>query len=254
MDTIMKIKVLIIVALLLIPAVTVNAQEGWGHGCISRADWTGTYTVQRGENLFRIARRYGLSTLDLAAGNCIMNPNRIFAGQTLRVPGGSPGFPGYQTSITDSFVNFRTGPGREYPAMRTLSYEAVTALGRSQDTNWLYVRTAAGQEGWVWSYYVGLSGDLINTLPVVSGPVHPPPPQLITARVMDWQAALRYGPGEGFGIARWLIQWEGVYVLGRSADTNWVRVRTNDGIEGWVWSYSMELHSSFIITLPVLIY
>jgi len=46
------------------------------------------YTVRPGENLFRIALRFGLTTRQLAEYNGIVNPGLIFAGQQLRIPGG----------------------------------------------------------------------------------------------------------------------------------------------------------------------
>jgi LysM repeat protein len=45
-----------------------------------------TYVVQRGDNLYRIALRYGLNYLYLAQYNGIANPSRIYAGQVLRIP------------------------------------------------------------------------------------------------------------------------------------------------------------------------
>ena len=50
-------------------------------------DSSGTYTVQPGDNLFRIALRFGTTTSALAAENGIANPRLIFSGQTLRIPG-----------------------------------------------------------------------------------------------------------------------------------------------------------------------
>jgi len=44
------------------------------------------HTVQQGENLFRIALRYGRTWSELAAYNGITNPDQIVAGQTIRVP------------------------------------------------------------------------------------------------------------------------------------------------------------------------
>lgn len=46
-----------------------------------------TYTVRAGDNLFRIALRFGLSTSQLATANNIANPNLIFVGQVLTIPG-----------------------------------------------------------------------------------------------------------------------------------------------------------------------
>lgn len=45
-----------------------------------------TYVVQRGDNLYRIALRYGLSYVYLAQYNGIANPSRIYVGQVLRIP------------------------------------------------------------------------------------------------------------------------------------------------------------------------
>jgi LysM repeat protein len=53
-----------------------------------------THTVQAGENLFRIALKYGLTYQRLAAHNGIANPNFILVGQVLKIPAdGEPGTP-----------------------------------------------------------------------------------------------------------------------------------------------------------------
>ena len=51
------------------------------------AQESSTHTVQPGENLFRIALRYGIDMNTLAAANGITDPTRIFVGQTLTIPG-----------------------------------------------------------------------------------------------------------------------------------------------------------------------
>lgn len=48
---------------------------------------TTTYTVQRGDTLYSIARRYGTTVEAIAAANGIANPSRIRVGQTLTIPG-----------------------------------------------------------------------------------------------------------------------------------------------------------------------
>jgi LysM repeat protein len=47
------------------------------------------HVVQRGENLYRIALRYGTTVQALAAANGIVNTGRIYAGQRLVIPGHS---------------------------------------------------------------------------------------------------------------------------------------------------------------------
>ncbi len=50
----------------------------------------GEYVVQRGDSIDRIARRLGVSQAELLSANRIDNRNRIYPGQTLRVPGAAP--------------------------------------------------------------------------------------------------------------------------------------------------------------------
>jgi len=46
-----------------------------------------THVVGRGENLYRIALRYGTTAQALAEFNSIYNPDHVVVGQTLRIPG-----------------------------------------------------------------------------------------------------------------------------------------------------------------------
>lgn len=46
-----------------------------------------THVVRQGEWLLQIARQYGVDWRELAAYNNIVNPNRIYPGQVLRIPG-----------------------------------------------------------------------------------------------------------------------------------------------------------------------
>jgi LysM repeat protein len=49
------------------------------------------YVVQPGDNLFRIGLRYGISWVQIAEANGIVNPNMIRAGQELKIPTSAPG-------------------------------------------------------------------------------------------------------------------------------------------------------------------
>ncbi len=59
-----------------------------GNTASPSASGSRVHVVQRGENLFRVALRYGLSTRALAAANGIVNVNRVYAGQRLVIPSG----------------------------------------------------------------------------------------------------------------------------------------------------------------------
>jgi LysM repeat protein len=62
-----------------------------------------TYVVQPGENLYRIALKHGLTWRELAAANGIVNPDRIYAGQVLRIPDqGSAGSAAQPAATTTS--------------------------------------------------------------------------------------------------------------------------------------------------------
>jgi membrane-bound lytic murein transglycosylase D len=45
----------------------------------------GLYTVRRGDSIYKIAKRFGMSERDLIAANDLRNRHRIYAGQVLRV-------------------------------------------------------------------------------------------------------------------------------------------------------------------------
>jgi LysM repeat protein len=71
--------IILALTLLLVAAGTVSAQGGT------------THVVQPGENLFRIALRYGKTVSALAEANGIVNPNLILVGQVLTIPGTGDG-------------------------------------------------------------------------------------------------------------------------------------------------------------------
>ncbi|MBP6473448.1 MAG: LysM peptidoglycan-binding domain-containing protein [Chloroflexi bacterium] len=49
------------------------------------------YIVQPGDNLFRIGQKFGVSWVQIAEANGLINPNQIVAGQTLKIPVNAPG-------------------------------------------------------------------------------------------------------------------------------------------------------------------
>ncbi|MGB3714768.1 MAG: LysM peptidoglycan-binding domain-containing protein [Candidatus Promineifilaceae bacterium] len=53
----------------------------------------GTYVIQPGDTLSGIAQRFNTTVAALAAANNIINPNYIYAGQVLTIPGGTGGTP-----------------------------------------------------------------------------------------------------------------------------------------------------------------
>ncbi len=84
----------------------------------------GTHIVQPGENLFRIALRYGTSTQAIMAANGIGNPSLVYAGQQLVIPAGNvPTGGAAQTSATGVCSGFQaTSPVDGYHNGATTFY------------------------------------------------------------------------------------------------------------------------------------
>lgn len=65
---------------------TIPCPDGTTAGGETTTGGETVYVVQPGDNLFRIARRYGLTTEELAAYNNISDPTRLSVGQEIRIP------------------------------------------------------------------------------------------------------------------------------------------------------------------------
>lgn len=154
------VMVLLVVALLFtflpLPAGTVEAAP--------TAQVCQTYhVVQRGENLYRIALKYGTRWPVLAQVNNLSNPNHIYAGQRLCIPGTATG-----TVVNAYYLNVRNGPGVGYGVIEIIARGAqVQILGRNSNSTWVNVRTASGKVGWVNAYYIS-SAAPIGSLPVLA--------------------------------------------------------------------------------------
>lgn len=89
---------------------------------------TSTYTVQRGDTLFRIAVRFRTTVAQIVALNNIANPNIVYTGQVLKIPSTSSTSP---TSIAPTPAPTQTvAPGIAQP---TVSQGGGTTTGYSFD-------------------------------------------------------------------------------------------------------------------------
>lgn len=92
-----------------------------------------TYRIRYGDTLSGIARRYGTSTAVLAQLNGIQNPNRIYAGQVIRVPvraaGGQAAYYVVRPGDTLSGIASRFGT----------TYQRLVQLNGIRNPNLIYV-------------------------------------------------------------------------------------------------------------------
>lgn len=65
-----------------------NSGHQWSPAATSGSQAARTHTVQRGDTLSALAHRFGTDVATLQRLNGIRNPNLIYAGQVLTVPGG----------------------------------------------------------------------------------------------------------------------------------------------------------------------
>lgn len=101
-----------------------------------------TYTVQAGDTLYSIARRFNVSMAALAQANGITNYSRIYVGQVLQIPSSTtnndyvvPTPPQYVIALVN--VNLRSGPGFNFAVEGQMrAGEQAHVTGASPDGQW----------------------------------------------------------------------------------------------------------------------
>ncbi len=128
-----------------------------------------THVVKLGETLYGIAGMYGTTVPAIANANGIMNPNYIYAGQVLVIPGSwapPPPGPGPKPPPAGCGTYYRVVPGDTLTAIAvrhgTTVQTIANANGIPYPYNWIY----AGQ-----SLYIPCAGG-----PKPPPPGHRPPP------------------------------------------------------------------------------
>ncbi len=100
---------------------------------------SGTYIVQQGDTLFKIAVRFNMSTKQLADANGITNTSLIYPGQTLKIPGAGEVVP---TAVPQSTGTYKVQVGdtlNKIASRFNTTISALMKLNNITDANLVYV-------------------------------------------------------------------------------------------------------------------
>lgn len=144
-----------------LPAITASAAPN--------ANCQANYTVVWGDTLAKIGARYGVPYMQIANANNIANPNLIYAGQRLCIPGGSDG-----SSSGSSNQGSASAGSSQAPSSSQGYYPNYYPWG--QCTWWAaQQRLDENLEGlgnaWSWAYNASRNGLSTGTTPVVGATV-----------------------------------------------------------------------------------
>lgn len=158
---------------------------------------------------------------------------------------------GAYATIATGALNVRSGPSLAFsPVTAVYQGNVVSLIGRNANGTWAKIRLSNGTEGWVNAASTYITPNVaISSLPVVT-PADAPASSA-TALVATGALNVRSGPGVTYSVVTVASQGQTVQMLGRNANSSWVKIRLSNGTEGWVNAYSDYITPSVAVnTLP----
>ncbi len=152
--------------------------------------------------------------------------------------------------VTAPALHVRSGPNTSYRSLGVAYKGAeLTIFGRSAAPSiWLRVRTPDGRlDGWA------AGGEVESSVAYLPLPILPAPPTdaygiaVVTAGALN----VRAGPDLAYFPVGVVYQRDVLAVLGRSSSGAWLKVRAENGMEGWIASGEVAMDVPFS-RLPVL--
>lgn len=130
--------------------------------------------------------------------------------------------------IATGALNVRTGPGIGYNAIAVV-YQGttVTLLSRNANSSWVKIQLGNNVQGWVNASLISASV-AISSLPTENAPT-------LTAVGVVATGALniRSGPDIAYPATAVVYQGYTLTLIGRNANSSWVKVRLSNSAEGW---------------------
>jgi N-acetylmuramoyl-L-alanine amidase len=193
---------------------------------------TRTSQVTRGQILPVLGEQPGWVQVSLSSGGSgWVSANYV----TIKTTASVVQQPSLQAKITVSVLNVRSGPGTSYSRLTTITAGTVVPVIKQQG-NWLQVRLASGQTGWITGQYtqvtqVASSG---GQAPVSNTPAAPAPVKPETVAKVNVSALIvRSGPGTTY--ERIAIVSENTIMNILKEQGDWLQVRLQTGETGWVF-------------------
>lgn len=168
-------------------------------------------------------------------------------GSTTPTPGATATPPAttYWATVNTGAANVRSGPGIGYGIVTVVTQgQYVSLLARNSISSWAKVQLTDGTVGWINASLLD-ANIAINTLPVENVQT------ISTSGVVNTAALnVRTGPGVNYGVTAVVYQGQGVALIGRNADSSWLKVRLTNGTVGWINSAYIQT-STTLNSLPI---
>jgi len=153
-------------------------------------------------------------------------------------------------TVTAWWLNVRSGPSVSSQRIATIArgYSAGV-IGKNSDSTW-YQLILPGGSGWVSGQYLNVINS--HTVPVVGSTTPGTQPEAFYAFVDTGALNIRPVPSAVGNTPITFVQRNTrLGILGRTADNTWFKVRTSNGVEGWVRTSYLEIPAGDPI-IPVL--
>lgn len=154
-------------------------------------------------------------------------------------------------TINTGLLNVRSGPSVANAVLTQVrDGETYSVIGRNGAGTWVQI-SGSGFTGWVNVSYVTLSA-AANTLPVTQGSASTSPAGGVLYAQSNASLRVRRSPTTDSPRLAALETGQRALVIGRSSDANWLQIRMDSGLEGWVYSdYITLVGDATLNSIPI---